>query len=244
MSIESGVLYELAEGEELDFHTSTRPNSALDPFMRYMIREFAAGVGPSYESISRDYSQHNYSSSRLALLDDRDLWRVLQGWWIRMFRYPLHEDWLGMAVLGGAIPEIPIAEYAASPEKFECALFKPRGWGWIDPVKEVDAYRQALISGFTTRADVIREIGNGRDIEDIDRQRRKELEDDKEAGQLPLVFDTSPEAYLAPGAPKPGTASPDAGGAGGAGGDGGTGGGGGEGDGGRSEDPRVVSIRR
>jgi lambda family phage portal protein len=236
MALESGILYELAEGEELNFHASTRPNSALDPFMRYMIREFAAGVGPSYESISRDYSQHNYSSSRLALLDDRDLWRVLQGWWIRMFRYPLHEDWLQLAVLGGAIPEIPLAEYASAPEKFECVLFKPRGWGWIDPVKEVDAYRQALISGFTTRADIIREIGNGRDIEDVDRQRRKELADDKQAGQLPLVFDTSPEAYMAAGAPKPATSSPEAGA-------GGSGGGGG-GEGGRSEGERVVPIRR
>ena len=27
----------------------------------------------SYESLSRDYSQSNYSSSRLAILDDRDL---------------------------------------------------------------------------------------------------------------------------------------------------------------------------
>ena len=43
----------------------------------------AAGCGPSYESLSRDYSQSNYSSSRLSLLDDRDLWRVLQQWWLR-----------------------------------------------------------------------------------------------------------------------------------------------------------------
>ena len=46
--------------------------------MRFMLREIAAGTGVSYESLSRDYSQSNYSSSRLALIDDRDLWRVFQ----------------------------------------------------------------------------------------------------------------------------------------------------------------------
>lgn len=208
-SIESGVMYELAEGEEVDFHTSTRPNTALDPFMRYMLREIAAGVGCSYESLSRDYSQHNYSSSRLALLDDRDLWRVLQGWYIRSFRYRLHSYWLKIAVLSGAIPQIPIAEYAAAPEKFEAALFKPRGWGWIDPVKEVDAYRQALISGFTTRAHIIATTGDGMDIEDVDRQRKKEVEAEKTSG---LIYDTSPEIYTQAGAPEPKQPSPEEGG--------------------------------
>ncbi|MGA0920517.1 MAG: phage portal protein, partial [Gemmatimonadaceae bacterium] len=36
----------------------------------------ASGIGVSYESISRDYSQSNYSSSRLALLEDHDLYKA------------------------------------------------------------------------------------------------------------------------------------------------------------------------
>lgn len=79
---EPGMFQRLLPGEKFEGFTPSRPNSNIDAFMRYMLREVAAGVGVSYETLSRDYSQSNYSSSRLALLDDRDQWRVLQSWLI------------------------------------------------------------------------------------------------------------------------------------------------------------------
>jgi len=100
--IEPGIVERLGPGEKLNMHSPNRPNQAMDPFMRMMLREVAAGVGVSYESLSRDYSQSNYSSSRLALLDDRDLWRALQTWFIRSFRLPLHRVWLQQAEIGRA----------------------------------------------------------------------------------------------------------------------------------------------
>ena len=189
-----GIIERLKPGEKLSFVSPNRPNSAMDPFMRMMLREVAAGVGVSYESLSRDYSQSNYSSSRLALLDDRDLWKALQQWYIRSFREPLHKEWLRMAVMAGAIPEVPVKQYAADMAKFSAVAFKPRGWSWVDPTKEVEAYKEAIKAGFTTRADVISQTGNGMDIEDVDQQRRRELDS---ADALDLDYDTDPEVYTA-----------------------------------------------
>ena len=93
----------LLPGEKFEGFTPSRPNSNIDAFMRYMLREVAAGVGVSYETLSRDYSQSNYSSSRLALLDDRDQWRVLQTWLIEKFLKPIFCDWLDHAVLSGRL---------------------------------------------------------------------------------------------------------------------------------------------
>jgi lambda family phage portal protein len=201
LELEPGTVMQLLPGEELDWHAPNRPNTAIEPFMRYMLREMAAGVGCSYESLSRDYSQSNYSSSRLALLDDRDLWRMIQGWFIRNCRLPLHKEFLKQAVLAGAIPEISLMQYALDSSKFEKVLFKPRGWGWIDPTKEVEAYKEAVKAGFTTVTDVIAATGGGQDIEDVLATRRRELKmmdpESKETGQMKLVFDTSPEIYTA-----------------------------------------------
>jgi lambda family phage portal protein len=194
IAVEAGMGLRLAPGEKWETHSPNRPNPALDAFMRYMLREVAAGAGVSYESLSRDYSQSNYSSSRLALLDDRDLWKMLQQWFIRNFREPLHREWLQAAVLSGAIPGIALTEYALDPAKFEAARFKPRGWSWVDPTKEVAAAKEALKAGFTTRADIIAATADGRDIEDIDRQRVRELEEEQELG---LEYDTSPSVYIA-----------------------------------------------
>jgi lambda family phage portal protein len=167
MQIENGIILDLEPGEEMDYHSPTRPNAALDPFLRYMLREVASGVGVSYESLSRDYSQSNYSSSRLAMLDDRDLWRVTQQWWLRNFRQPLHETWLQQAVLAGAIPSIGVAAYAADAEKFEMVKFKLRGWSWVDPAKEVAAYKEAEKAGYMSPEDIISQTANGQDIEDV-----------------------------------------------------------------------------
>lgn len=205
--LEPAVIHKLNPGETFESFSPNRPNSQLDPFMRMMLREVAAGVGCSYESLSRDYSQSNYSSSRLALLDDRDLWKVLQGWWIRSFREELHEVWVQQAVLAGAIPAINIIEYANNREKFEAVCFKPRGWGWVDPTKEVAAYKEAVRCGFTTVSDVIAQTGNGRDFYEILEEREQELEFMSEKD---LVFDTDPSVQSngAPMATEPAASEP------------------------------------
>jgi lambda family phage portal protein len=190
LPLEPGEVRRMGPGEKLNFHAPNRPNAAMDPFMRMMLREVAAGAGVSYESVSRDYSQSNYSSSRLALLEDRDLWRVHQGLWLRSFRVPFHRIWLRQAVLARAIPEISIEAYALDPKKFEAAMFKPRGWSWVDPTKEVAAYKSAVRAGFMTVADVIALTGGGQDLEQVLDGREQELEMMHDKG---LVFDTDPE---------------------------------------------------
>ena len=196
--LEPSIIERLNPGEKFTYAAPNRPNTQMDPFMRMMLREVAAGVGSSYESLSRDYSQSNYSSSRLALIDDRDLWRTMQQWFIRDFRQEIHRVWMQQAVLAGALPTIPLAAYAARPQEFEAVRFKPRGWSWIDPTKEVEAYKEAIRAGFTTVSDVINLTGSGRDLEDILHERSHELELMREAG---LTFTTDPATVEIPAPP-------------------------------------------
>ena len=206
--LEPLTVRKLDDGEELDFHAPNRPNAQLDPFLRMMLREVAVGTETSYASLSGDYSQTNYSSSRLALLDDRDLWRVLQQWWIRAFRLPLHRRWLRQAVLARAV-RVPAAEYAGDMAKFEAVRFKPRGWSWVDPTKEVEAYKEGVRGGLTTLTDVIAATGEGRDIEDFIALRTRELDLLREAG---ILVDTTVQAVQTPAskpAPKDGPPADD-----------------------------------
>jgi lambda family phage portal protein len=184
--MEPGTFQQLAPGEKFTGFNPSRPNSAMDPFMRFMLRAVAAGVGVSYATLSSDYSQSNYSSSRLALLDDRDLWRVLQGWFIRNFRQQIHRDWVEAAVLAGALK---FDDYYTKPKKYWAVRFKPRGWSWIDPTKEVTAYRIAVRAGFMTVSDVISLTSEHADAEDVFRERRRELD---MMDEYELVFDTDP----------------------------------------------------
>lgn len=197
--VEPGMGMKLDPGQKLNMASPTRPNTALDPFMRYMLREVAAGINVSYESISRDYSQSNFSSSRLGVYEDRDAWQILQAWWVRVFREPLHREWLDVAVLARAIRSVSVEAFATDPERYTAVKFKPRGWGLIDPAKDVPAIKEAIKGGLMTRSHAISATAGGLDIEDIDATRERELEAAKEKG---LVFDTDPEIF-APAPPPP-----------------------------------------
>lgn len=200
---EPGTFKQLLPGEDFIGFNPSRPNAALEPFMRFMLREMAAGVGTSYESLSRDYSQSNYSSSRLALLDDRDLWRVLQGWLIRNCLAEIQAEWLDAAVLAGVVT---VPDYYSNPEKYRRSRWKPRGWSWIDPTREVNAYRAAVRSGFMTVGDVIAQTNSNADAEDVFKARRQELD---LMDELDLVFDTDPAAVDDKGKAQGDTPQPD-----------------------------------
>jgi lambda family phage portal protein len=184
---EPGTWQRLLPGEDVAGMNATVADPSVEPFLRYMLRKMAVGVGVSYESLSRDYSQSNYSSSRMALLDDRDLYRVLQGFVSRNLRQDVHREFLDSAALVGAVKVG--ADYYSNPAKYQAVRFKPRGWSWIDPAKEVLAYKTAVRNGFMTQGDVVNQTSSGVDIEDVLKQRRAELD---LAAELELVFDSDP----------------------------------------------------
>lgn len=184
LPLSAGEILRLNSGEEFQGFSPNRPNAALDPFLRFMVREVATGIGISYEALSRDYSKSNYSSSRLSILDDRQAFRVLQNWLILKFLYPLYRRWFRAAALAGAF-----SVKAASSEEdawIESVRFQAPGWSWIDPTKEVSAYVAAVQAGFTTVSDVIAQTGG--DAEDTFKARRNELD---YMDRLGLKFSTS-----------------------------------------------------
>jgi lambda family phage portal protein len=187
-SFEPGVFKYLQAGETVTVPNLDAPDGQFEPFVRGMLRAVSAGLGVSFESISHDFSQTNYSSSRLSLLEERDNWRMLQRWLTENLHQRVFEQWLELAVLSGAL-NLPV--YEADPERFRQVRWMYRGWAYVDPQKEIAAYKEAEMAGYTTKAEIIAQ--NGGDIEEIFRQRRRELD---LADELGLSFDTSnqPEA--------------------------------------------------
>lgn len=189
-TFEPGTIKQLLPGEDFKEFSPNRAGGQFDPFLRSVLRSVAAGIGVSYETLSKDYSQSNYSSSRLALLDDRDNWRVLQQWLIGNFHERVYDEWMDLAVLSGALS---LNGYEANADPFKKSRWMARGWSWVDPAKEVAAYKEAVKAGFTTITDVIAQSGG--DIEDVLEVRARELD---MAEQLGLNFDTDVAAAPEP----------------------------------------------
>jgi lambda family phage portal protein len=177
-----GAIETLQPGEVFSGFAPTRPNQGFDPFMRCMLRGVAAGIGMSYESLSRDYSNTSYSSARTALIDERDAYRVIQAWLIRKFHRQVFKSWLSMAYLASAIS---LPGYERSPMHYCKDKWVARGWQWVDPESEVAAYKEAIKAGFTTISEVVAQTGQ--DVEDVFKERRRELD---LATAMELKFDT------------------------------------------------------
>jgi lambda family phage portal protein len=169
-SLEAGTIKKLYAGETFTGFNPSRPNTGLDPFLRIMLRGVAAGIGMSYESLSKDWSQSNYSSSRLSLLEDKDGWKILQEWMLTHFLQPLYEIWIEMAVLSGALS---LPDFELRREKYLAPRWTPRGWSWVDPAKEIRATIDAIDAGLTTLTQEIAKQGG--DIEETLKARANEL---------------------------------------------------------------------
>ena len=114
-----------------------------DNVVRNLLRRFAAGFGCSYETLSRDFSQTNYSSSRLSILEDRDHWKLLQSMVVQQIHQVVFENWFEAAVLSGELPAATFGDFWVNPDRYLTPRWQARTWAWVDPSKELDALKTA-----------------------------------------------------------------------------------------------------
>ena len=165
---EPGKFHYLNSNEGITVPDLGSPDQQYDMFTRAKTRRFAAGMGISYQSCSKDFSETNYSSARLSLLEDRDHYKqyMIEHFHLRVFR-----EWLDLAVLGG---ELKLADYEVRPERYDSPMFMCRGYAWVDPLKEANAYALMEDRGYMTKAQICSQLGT--DLEDnlqqISRERK------------------------------------------------------------------------
>jgi lambda family phage portal protein len=156
---EPGTFEVLPLGYDYKPHDPKFPDEAVEPFIRQTLRGIAAGLGVAYHSLANDPSNVNYSTARVALLEERDMWASIQAWYVEAFCKPVFEAWREMAVLGGRLP----AEVAG--DRYREVKFQSRTWDWVDPLKDTQAEVEALNNKLTSRTRIAAQ--RGEDIEDI-----------------------------------------------------------------------------
>jgi lambda family phage portal protein len=194
-----GSIRRLAPGEEMQFFTPNRPDDSFTPFVQQMLRAVAAGIGCSYTQVSSDFSQSNYSSSRLELLETRAHYKALQQYLIESLCEMVYEKWMDMAVMSGVL-ELP--GFDTNPERYYSNKWIAPAAQFVDPQKEAAAYKDLIRSGIMTLSQVI--ALHGGDFEDQMRQRQHEL---AIADELGIVLDTDPSQVSSNGTSQP-TPSP------------------------------------
>ena len=162
-SFEPGTFRYLMPNESVTVPDIDYPSQQYEMFVKNKIRRFATGIGCSFQTISKDFSETNYSSSRLSLLEDREHWKFCQKYIIDNFHFRIFKEWLDLSVLSGVI-DFP--DYASNSKRYCKPRWTPPAQHYVDPLKEIKAYREAEQAGYMTKSQVIAQT-NGGDYDDI-----------------------------------------------------------------------------
>jgi lambda family phage portal protein len=184
-----GVVWELSPGEDVRLSAPPQSNGYVD-YIRTKYRGVAAGVGITYEALTQDFSQVNYSSSRMAHLSmhanfDRKRNRVMRS----QFCWKL-QQWTSEAIEVMGYDSAQLIWTWNAPRR-----------PMLDPQKEGAAYKELIRDGLRDRDAICLELGE--DPEAIDQRNSISF---KRAGELGLTYDTDASKMTTYGQPIEGAA--------------------------------------
>lgn len=145
----AGLIQYLRPGQDVKFG-SPAPGGDYGSYTRTQLRAIAAGIGITYEQLTGDLSDVNYSSIRAGLVEfykfvDMLQWHCL----VPMMLQPIWRRWAETAYAVKAIRQ--------RAEPFP--VWTPPRRQWVDPLKDVNAARQEIAAGITSLSETIRMRG-------------------------------------------------------------------------------------
>lgn len=190
-TIVPGTIRRLKPGEDVTF-SEPPAVTGYEEFTRAVLRTVAAGMGITYEALSGDLSNVNFTSYKAGRIE---MDQNIAAW-----------QWLLL------IPQMmqPVGRWIIEQWALEKAVLPKKGLAidWvapvrplIDPAREIGALRDKVRAGFAARQQVIRELGD-----DPDEVIREQIADAGAADAAGLKFDSDARNAVAG---QPGAASAD-----------------------------------
>ncbi len=180
VALGSGMVNDLAPGEDVKFANPMRPNAQFDPFVTAILRQIGMALETPYEVLIQHFSS-SYSASRGALLEAWRKYRTSRSWLVEDMNQECYEDVIDECVARG---------FLEAPGYFENPLIRQAYLGtvWtgdampeLDPLKEAAARKMRIDTGISTIDRESREA-NGTSFITNHRQRAKEQKLRRDAG--------------------------------------------------------------
>lgn len=182
MTMEPGLLKQLPRGVTFRPFDPGGSQGDYHQFESQVKKDISMGLGISTMSHGMEVQGVSYSSGRTVIQEDRDFYKVLQQFFIRGAIRKVFAKWCGMHLLfsDGEPAFTPLQR----PRILRRYIFRPRGWDWVDPSKDVSANAEALRTRQTSLSRVAAQRGIDRDelLSEI-------AEDQQAAAALGLTID-------------------------------------------------------
>ncbi len=191
--LEPGLVGYLNDASDVRF-ADPKDGLGFSPFKKSALQSISAGVGLTYEIVSGDLSQTNFSSIRFGVLGVRAMVRAVQRLTIvPQILGPAYREFIDAAIGAGLLPASTGYGHA----------WHPPAWEAIDPVKEATAILLRVRSGQSTLAQALAAEGY-----DIDTQIEEIARCNEILDRYKVILDIDPRLTNAKGAGQPLTSAP------------------------------------
>lgn len=154
--ITPGMMMELNSGDEVQVIDPGNSGNDANTHLKMQVRLMGAGQGISYESISRDMSETNYSSARQGSIEDELTFAEEMEPLMEHIMDEVYETFVISAVLAGLIN---IKDFWRDKRRYMCHEWVLSPKKWIDPLKEAHANKIAMETGQKTFKQISAEQG-------------------------------------------------------------------------------------
>jgi len=123
-------------------------------YVKFALHLIATGLGVTYEILTGDMSEVNFSSARVRLLDFRDAVKQMQ--WLTLIPKmltPIHEAFVEAAYLAGKIRQRDMS-----------VDFSPPKWDYVNHEQDVKADQAEIAAGLSTISEKLRQRGYDPDV--------------------------------------------------------------------------------
>lgn len=152
-----GMIHYLNQGDKAQAVVPTGQATDATAYVKQEVRLIGSGQGLSYETMSRDMSESNYSSARQGMIED-DLTYEEEKDLLMEVMDEIYETFLISLVLA---KKVTIKDFWENKDIYMDHTWIKAPKRWIDPVKEANSNKIALNTGQKTWADLAAE--NGKD---------------------------------------------------------------------------------
>ncbi len=195
LTMRPGMIFDdLRPGERVETIAANRPNPIAELWRSGQLRAVSSGTGAGFSSVSRQY-EGTYNARRQEMVEAWTYYDVLQSHFVAQFVRPTWQRFVRVAIAAGLV-QVPADVLADTADD---ALYQGPVMPALDPLKEVNAYRERERAGYASGPQIIRAMGdNPREV------MRQEANWRKQAAAAGLVLDADPANDL-PGAVAPAT---------------------------------------
>jgi lambda family phage portal protein len=170
--LQAGMIMRLRPNESVESVNPTRPNTGAGAWINTILRQVAVGVGLSYETVARDYSQTNYSSNRASQLEDRRRFRRWQSYLCGDLLQPVWDEFFNHCAMIDKRGFPTMAELLDNRRKYTNVEFQPPRWEWVDPSTEQSSSEASIKAFQSTYQDEL--SGRGANWKRVFEQRARE----------------------------------------------------------------------